>query len=331
MGMRIWFLKEEVKVVPAADVCLPPIFIFFFIFFIMNSIVWNCRGACKPSFQKHIGELVRSYNPAILVIMETRVGGDRAKRIIDRLPFDGSFHTDSIGFAGGIWMLWDSERVDVSPLANTEQEIHASVKVRNANSSWLFTAVYASPRTAERLILWNNLIKTAELHNMPWVLAGDFNEPLSAEDKFGGRVVSVNRSLLFKECLDKCNMIDVGFSGPRFTWSNRREVQALIQERIDRVFVNPSWCLLYPEARVVHLTRCHSDHCPILLEMQPRINLGRKRPFRFQTCWLSEPSFPSIVSRAWSDSSALGDAVNRFTQAAIRWNASHFGNIFTRK
>ena len=91
-----------------------------FLYFIMNSIIWNCRGACKPSFQKHIGELVRSYNPAILVIMETRVGGDRAKGIIDRLPFDGSTHTDSIGFAGGIWMLWDSERVDVSPLASTE-------------------------------------------------------------------------------------------------------------------------------------------------------------------------------------------------------------------
>ena len=82
---------------------------------------------------------------------------------------------------------------------------------------------------------------------------------------------------------------------------------------------------------MVHLTRCHSDHCPILLEMQPKINMGRKRPFRFQTCWLSKPSFPSIVSRAWSGSPALGEAVNKFTQVALRWNVSHFSNIFTRK
>ncbi|XP_050241299.1 uncharacterized protein LOC126690218 [Quercus robur] len=297
----------------------------------MNIIIWNCRGALKPSFQKHVSELVRIHNPVMMVILETRVGGDRAKGIIDRLPFDGSVHTDTIGYTGGFWMLWDSERVDVNPLANTEQEIHAIVKVRNANSSWLFTAVYASPRTDERHILWNNLIKTAELHDLPWVVVGDFNEPLSGEDKFGGRAVSVSRLLLFKKCLDKCNMIDIGFSGPRFTWTNRKDIQALIQERIDRVFVNPNWCLSYLEARVVHLTRCHFDHCPILLEMQLIINMGRKRPFRFQTCWLSEPSFPSIVSRAWSDSPALGKAVNRFTQAAIRWNASHFGNIFTRK
>ena len=59
--------------------------------------------------------------------------------------------------------------------------------------------------------------------------------------------------------------------------------------------------------------------------------MGKKRPFRFQTCWLSKPSFPSVVTHAWRDSPNLGDAVNRVTQAAIRWNGSHFGNIFTRK
>ena len=82
----------------------------------MNCIVWNCRGASKPSFQKHVGELVRYHNPAILVVMETRVRADKAKGIIDRLPFDGSVHMDTIGFSGGIWMLWDLERVEVTPI-----------------------------------------------------------------------------------------------------------------------------------------------------------------------------------------------------------------------
>ena len=202
-------------------------------------------------------------------------------------------------------------------LANTEQENHIVVKVQNSNSNWLFTAVYASPRTAERHILWNNLIKVAELHNMPWVLSGDFNEPLMKEDKFGGKAVSVNRSLLFKEFLDKCSMIDTAFSRPRFTWTNKRELQALIQERIDRFFVNPSWCLMYPEAKVVHLTICHSDHCPVLLDVQPRAPRGRKRPFKFQTCWLSDPR--------------LADAIDSFTKEAVRWNRMQFGNVFAKK
>lgn len=193
-------------------------------------------------------------------------------------------------------MLWNSDRVEINPLSNTEQEIHAVVKVLNSNSSWLISTIYASPRSTERHILWNNLNKVAELHDMPWVLAGDFNETLSAEDKFGGRTIGVSSSLLFKEYLDNCNMIDIGFSGPRFTWTHKREVHALIQERLDRFFVNPSWCLLYPEARVMHLTRCHSDHCPVMLDMLPRTNTGRARPFKFQTCWLTDPTFPSIVT-----------------------------------
>ena len=114
------------------------------------------------------------------------------------------------------------------------------VKVIASNLSWILCAVYASPTSAERHILWENLIKVAGLHNKPWVIAGDFNEPLLGEDKFGGRPVSISRSLLFKYYLNKCNMVDLGFSGPRYTWTNRRDLNNLIQERIDQFFTNPS-------------------------------------------------------------------------------------------
>ncbi|KAK7835125.1 hypothetical protein CFP56_023809 [Quercus suber] len=162
----------------------------------MNCIIWNCRGASKPSFQKRVKELVHNHNPAILVVMETRVGGNRAREITESLPFDEAIRSDAIGFAGGVWVLWNSDRVDVAHLASTEQEIHCTVKVRTSNVIWLLSAVYASPRSAERHILWNNLMKVAELHNMSWVIAGDFNEPLLNDDKFGGRAVSTQNTTI---------------------------------------------------------------------------------------------------------------------------------------
>ncbi|KAL0017305.1 hypothetical protein SO802_004374 [Lithocarpus litseifolius] len=161
----------------------------------MNVIIWNCRGALKPNFQNHVKELVRIHNPTILVLMETRIGGERARGITDRLPFENAIHTDTIGLAGGLWMLWNLERVDVTPLSSTEQEIHAVVKVPNSDYNWLFFAIYASPGSAKRDILWNNLIKVAELYDMMWVLAGDFNEPLMGENKFGGRPVEFGLGL----------------------------------------------------------------------------------------------------------------------------------------
>ena len=264
----------------------------------MNIIAWNCRGASKPSFQNHVRELVQNHDPAIMIIMETRIGGARARDISDKLPFDGAIHTDTLGFAGGLWLLWNSDRVQIHQLATSEQEIHVLVKVIPTNFEFICTAVYASPRFQERSVLWNNLKNAANLHDKSWIIAGDFNEVLGEGDKFGGRSISSNRSLLFKECLDHCSMVDMGFVGPRFTWTNRRNICDLIQERIDRFFANPSWYALHPDARVTHLTRCVSNHCPVLLETNPSNSVFLPRPFKFQSFWLSDVSFPGIVRDA---------------------------------
>ena len=56
----------------------------------------------KPKFQSHVKELARNHNPDIMVVTETRIGGDRAKEITDRLPFDGAIYTETINFVGGI-------------------------------------------------------------------------------------------------------------------------------------------------------------------------------------------------------------------------------------
>ena len=55
------------------------------------------------------------------------------------LPFDGAIHIETIGYAGGLWLLWNSDKVKITPLGNTEQEIQAVVKVCPLNTSWLLS------------------------------------------------------------------------------------------------------------------------------------------------------------------------------------------------
>lgn len=107
----------------------------------------------KPAFKSHVRELVCYHDPAILIVMETRIRGDRAKEITDDLPFDDAIHLDIIGYTGGLWVLWNEDRVEVTQLANTEQEIHVLVKVRTSTFSWFLTTIYASPRHVERQVL----------------------------------------------------------------------------------------------------------------------------------------------------------------------------------
>ena len=61
-----------------------------------------------------------NHRPAIFVVTETRVVGDRVAKIIEGLPFDRSITTDIIGYAGGLWILWKSEEVGILPLLSTE-------------------------------------------------------------------------------------------------------------------------------------------------------------------------------------------------------------------
>ena len=105
--------------------------------------------------------------------------------------------------------MWNTEKVNVTPLAKSEQQTHVSVKVISSNLDYILTTIYASPRFCERCILWNNLKNVANLHDKPWFIVGDFIKMLVDGDKFGGRIVNAIQSFIFKECLDSCYMIDL--------------------------------------------------------------------------------------------------------------------------
>ena len=62
-------------------------------------------------------------------------------------------------------------------------------------------------------------------------MLGDYNEVLCGENNYGGRQVNINRALEYKDCLNSCNMIDLGFASRRFTWTNKRPISDLISEK----------------------------------------------------------------------------------------------------
>jgi hypothetical protein len=116
----------------------------------------------------------------------------------------------------------------------------------------------------------------------------------------GGNRPVASRIREFRECLNSCSMIDMGFSGPKYTWSNCHDFSSLIMERLDRVVANSDWKLLYPDASVTHLPRTHSDHYPLLLSLCPVHSCSFPRPFRFENMWLSHPDFLNVVIQAWA-------------------------------
>lgn len=86
---------------------------------------------------------------------------------------------------------------------------------------------------------------------MPWVCIGDFNEILYPWEKWGGRGRSNQQMKDFHQALDDCKLYDLGYRGPKFTWSNCQNGDDLIKERLDYGTANLELRVLFPDAEVV--------------------------------------------------------------------------------
>lgn len=68
------------------------------------------------------------------------------------------------------------------------------------------------------------------------------------------------------DVLKECGLVDMGWRGYPFTWSNKRFGTRLIEERLDRFLCNMEWQGNFQTSKVEHINDWCSDHCPILLE-----------------------------------------------------------------
>ena len=94
---------------------------------------------------------------------------------------------------------------------------------------------------------------------MPWIVFGDFNEITKSDEKIGW--------LEFRDCLNRCELYDLGFSGQKFTWCNGRYGEQRTKIRLDKMVANEDWLRLFPEARVRHVAMSISDHCLLMLSL----------------------------------------------------------------
>ncbi|CAL1358518.1 unnamed protein product [Linum trigynum] len=296
--------------------------------FSMFSILsWNCRGAKSPKFLSVFKDYMLAFRPNIVFIVEPRTSGKDADAVIAKMGFDCFKKVDAIGFSGGIWVLWNSADFLITELDKGPQFFHFRCVDLQVNRTVELTAIYAKPNDHDRRPLWDSLRHIEQNMKSPWLLVGDFNSICSASDRQGGAGFNSQRTTHFNECISDCNLIDVGFTGPRFTWTNGR-----LSQRLDRALCNRDWLDCFPETSNTHLPRVRSDHRPVLVrssmdQPSPR----KKRPFRFLAAWLCHESFPSTIDSAWTRGRDFNLSLIDFQEALQTWNKNVFGNIFKRK
>ncbi|CAN0910644.1 hypothetical protein LINGRAHAP2_LOCUS26404 [Linum grandiflorum] len=66
----------------------------------------------------------------------------------------------------------------------------------------------------------------------------------------------------FRNFIDNNHLIDLGYQGTPFTWTNCQEGVNRIHSRLDRALVTNEWQNTFPNATVFHERAIGSDHNP---------------------------------------------------------------------
>ncbi|XP_071717840.1 uncharacterized protein [Rutidosis leptorrhynchoides] len=128
---------------------------------------------------------------------------------------------------------------------------------------------------------------------------GDFNSVMSSSERLR-EVIDPIAIASFNEFVTSANLLDQALVNDDFTWEGPLGKFS----RIDRVLINPSWALYWPEAILQSADPVSSDHKPIILGKKI-LDWGPK-PFRFNNDWLSKQGFLSFCEVKWAEYTTQG-------------------------
>jgi hypothetical protein len=171
--------------------------------------------------------------------------------------------------------------------------IQAVVKDNEGNNYWKLTGFYGHLSLDKEGESWSLLKHLKFCPPLPWCCAGDFNEilELAENDGLGPRCESQMAG--FGKVLEECGLSDLGFVGPRFTWSNHQTGYSFLQERLDRALGDREWCQLFPNVIVSVLEAICFDHNPILVAFKEykESNCFNKGGFKFEAAWTRDVEY----------------------------------------
>lgn len=117
----------------------------------------------------------------------------------------------------------------------------------------------------------------------------------------------------FREALEEGDLHDIGWSGDKFTWSNKHGDESFTKECLDRVMANTQWYDIYKERSLDVLTTISSYHKHIMLYLsmfRQRV-IHRKKCFKYEAGWTLEDECERVIGEELSRSSVILHLVSK--------------------
>ena len=122
----------------------------------MSLIAWNCRGLGSALAVRTLADEVRSKDPPLVFLSETKTGLNRIKGIQRKLEYTQGIMVPSDGRSGGLALLW-REGIDVRFKSCSNSHIDVEIHDSSVPTPWRATGFYGQPDTAKRYISWELL------------------------------------------------------------------------------------------------------------------------------------------------------------------------------
>ncbi|KAA3462946.1 non-ltr retroelement reverse transcriptase [Gossypium australe] len=231
----------------------------------MKIVSWNVRGLGRSRTVKRLRNKLRAINPHILFLIETKLDEKSMERVRLKLGFSCGIAIGADGSKGGLSLCWKDNSL-VSLRSYSSYHIDVDITDCDHGIKWRLTGFYGNPVESLTAMSWDLLCHLHHNNTGPWLVVGDFNKITSSFEKRGGQLRSESQIAQFRNALEACDLVDMGFSGRWFAWERGRFQATNIRERLDRGVANSDWLDLFHSYSVKHLNYSFSDHCPILID-----------------------------------------------------------------
>lgn len=173
-------------------------------------------------------------------------------------------------------------------------------------SQWFFAGMYGFPEEPNKKKTQDLMKSLSGVTNGSWLCFGDLNDVLAAQEKKGGNPRTFDQLNMGRCTMEECGLLDLGFSGYLFTWSNGRKGPDQIQCRLDRAMATKGFINTFSPIQVSHLPRFGSDHSALKICLEFQGHHSRKEKhhiFRFEECWAKDDRCEDMIKKLWQENS----------------------------
>ncbi|KAJ6889556.1 hypothetical protein NC652_030338 [Populus alba x Populus x berolinensis] len=267
--------------------------------FIVGS--WNIWGLNGLHKQKTVHAWTQKHILDIFGLLETKITAVNLAAIQTNLaPSHWKYHSNIASSPTcRILVGWNTQKLHLNCLHTASQWLTCEATTYSSPHPIRITFIYGHNTPAERNTLWNYIAQESAINShIPWLVMGDFNAILSAEDRTGGDNAWPSYQNDFSSCITQSELLQVPFTGLKYSWHNGQLGSNTIQKKLDWVFGNSCLLSTWPATNAIFQPRSISDHSGIILRLQ-QPNQLKHTLFKFLNIWADRSDFLDIVASSW--------------------------------